>query len=187
MKHPDSIRTQALEIYVEQGPAVAAAETGVPYSTITCWASVEGLRYMSDEKTRDQLYRGAAMRANTAERLLVEANQLLDQLWQPTVEKKAVTVSDGGGCSHVEIVDIELDKPKFADQQKILTTAAIALDKAQLLAGEATEEMTPRMTPERAREALGDEAFATLIRMVKDRRSREFESGAVESAEVKSA
>lgn len=74
----------------------------------------------------------AAKRAQLASDLLDDAARLRQQLWQPAVERKALVVKDSGefAGSHVEIVDVHLDEPTFADKQRIMTMAAIAIDKS---------------------------------------------------------
>ena len=47
-----------------------------------------------------------------------------------------MTVSHGAHKGQkVEIVDIELDKPRYSDQRQIMTAVGIALDKAHHLSG----------------------------------------------------
>jgi hypothetical protein len=70
--------------------------------------------------------------ANASQRLLREA-------FAPHTYREAKVVAGPTGAgSGVEIVDIDLPAPSPADKQKLVTSAAIALDKALLLAGEAT-------------------------------------------------
>jgi hypothetical protein len=72
--------------------------------------------------------------------LLDDAEQLRAQLFAPCVERRAIPVSDGPAIGgHVEIVDVERDRPTFADQKVIAQTIALVLDtSAELLAEEAT-------------------------------------------------
>lgn len=65
--------------------------------------------------------------------LMADAYRLREQLWQPCVEKKAMTVGEGDGLSRVEIVEIELDEPTFADKQRIMVSIGIALDKVMAI------------------------------------------------------
>lgn len=71
-----------------------------------------------------------ARRAELRVQLLDDARRLREQLWKPAKERKAMTVAKGGGVSAVEIIDVELDEPTFADKQRIMTAAAIAIDKS---------------------------------------------------------
>lgn len=72
----------------------------------------------------------AAKRTQLAADLLEDAARLRQQLWEPCVEKKAMVVGDGMGLSHVEIIEIHRDEPPYADKQRIMTMAAIAIDKS---------------------------------------------------------
>lgn len=72
-------------------------------------------------------------------KLIERADHLLDRMVQPHTHIEVKTVSGGkdmGGS--VEIVEVPLSQPVPGDQQRLMTSAAIAIDKIQLLAGEAT-------------------------------------------------
>lgn len=131
----DDQRNQALAVYVTDGPAAAAAATGIPRGTIASWAHRAGVHSVATEKLTTALELQhltlAARRAELAERLYAEAGALLDQLWTPAT----VHSFDKDGGFHTG----ELDEPTFRDKQAIVTSAAILVDKAQLLSGEATE------------------------------------------------
>jgi len=71
-----------------------------------------------------------------SEQLLASADRLHGQLFAPTVQRKAVKVSDGPMMGdRVEIVNIELDEPTFSDKRTIASTIHILVDKALELAG----------------------------------------------------
>ena len=53
-----------------------------------------------------------------------------------------------------------------SDQQRIITTLAIAVDKIQILTGEATERVEHRQVPERTVEA--QEEMDRTLRLVQD-------------------
>lgn len=141
--YTDADKAQALELYRVDGPKAAAATLGIAASTITGWAKAAGVR---TERLENAQARVEARRTDLAARRLALAADLLDdiarfrsQLFAPCVERKALVVSDGAAYgSHVTIVDIDRPKPTFAEQTKIMTSIGIAVDKAQLLAGEAT-------------------------------------------------
>ena len=77
-------------------------------------------------------------KAELVEQFAAEAERLLEQMREPAVEKVVKVVSTGVGVSEAQIVDVELAEPSPGDKQRLMTTAAIAIDKALLLAGEAT-------------------------------------------------
>lgn len=140
--YTDAEKAEALERYRVDGPKAAAAALGISASTITGWAKAAGVR---TERLENAQARVEARRTDLHARRLALAADLLDdiarfrgQLFAPCVERKAMNVSDGPIGSHVEIVDIDRPKPTFAEQTKIMTSIGIAVDKAQLLAGEAT-------------------------------------------------
>lgn len=169
MAHDQATKDRALELYADHGLAHAHRETGVSKSTIRDWAAAtDTSTARADQKTAQataaRLTTVAAKKARLAEDLLADLDRLRLQLFAPCVERKAMTVSDGhleGG--HVEIVDIDLTQPTFADQQKIMTSLAIGVDKVQLLTGEATERtehVAPQRTPEQEQEV------AKVLRLV---------------------
>ncbi len=152
-------KDEALAIYAEHGPAEAAHRTGIPYNTIRQWSRVAGLTAPNykNAATPEHRKRLSILQAETAERLYVEANQLLDKMYEPTVEKKAISYAALGTY---EVAEIERDSPTFSEQKNIMTSAAIAIDKAQLLAGEATDR-SERIDPVKARERV-EKAFDEL-------------------------
>lgn len=96
----------------------------------------------------------AERKAQLAEDLLADAQRLRSQLWAPCVERKPMLV---GIERRVRVVDTKLKQPSFTDQRAIMTSIAIAVDKIQILTGEATERIetiTGR--------TVGDEALAVV-------------------------
>lgn len=143
-RYTDAQRTEALDLYLEHGPAEASRRTGIPAATIRSWASRNDLT-----ETRNATV-GAAVAARKLsfeERRTALAHGLLDdiarlraELFSDCTERKALVVSDGKDAgSHVEIVDIDRTRPTFAEQARIMTAIGIAVDKTQLLSGAATE------------------------------------------------
>lgn len=137
-------RDEIIARAVEVGASDAAKEFGVNPSTVRSWLRREGLTPTIDQRTK----RAAAITLTVAERkarladdLLDDAQRLRAQLFAPTVERKPMNVSDGALGSHVEIVDVDLSHPSFTDQRAIMTSIAIAVDKIQILTGEATERI----------------------------------------------
>lgn len=87
-------------------------------------------------------------RLQMAARLREEVHQLLDRINAPTTYKHVKVVAQGGELGQaVEVVDVELDLPTAGDTKALVTSAAILVDKLQLLTGEATER-TEHMTGE---------------------------------------
>jgi transposase-like protein len=141
----DAIVARALEI----GAAAAAHEHNLNPNTVRSWVRRSGKAPTVEQRTQRTTAAADAILASTAERkarlaedLLDDVQRLRSQLFTPTVERKPVVVSDGArNGSHVEIVDVHLDRPAFADQRQIMTSIAIAVDKIQILTGEATERI----------------------------------------------
>jgi len=67
-----------------------------------------------------------ARRVALEERLLVEAQKIMDQLWTP-----AIVYSFGGQFN--EYAEHELDKPTFSDQKAIMQTASTAITASNKL------------------------------------------------------
>ncbi len=78
-----------------------------------------------------------------AENLLSDAERLRVKLW----EKRTASLLDG--------TPIELSHPEFKDQKDILLSAAIAIDKSQLLAGHATARVET-LEPEQATDRIAE-------------------------------
>lgn len=134
---------EALRLLAEVGKAEASRRTGIPAGTIAAWGSRSGTKAPPaaalQEVNAARLATIAQRKAKLAEELLGDIERMRKQLWQPTVECKAMTVSDGSALgSHIEIAEVRLPQPTFRDQKTIVEAVAIALDKVQLLTGEAT-------------------------------------------------
>ena len=143
-------------------------QTGIPKSTLSGWARDAGLDLArSTEKTVQATKASLEVRrARLASSLMDDADRLRRQLFAPCVEKRAMTVSDGQlRGSHVEVVEIERDQPTFAEQAKIMVSLGIAVDKLQLLTGQATERVehvAPERTPDQEHE------LAQVLELVRD-------------------
>jgi hypothetical protein len=135
-------KQRALELFEAHGPGEASRQTGIPIGTIASWAKRLGRKSVNPERievaiTRQMTF--AERKQSLAESLVADVLRLKAQLFAPTVEKKPMIVSDGQHMgSHIEVAEVELDQPSFADQQRITASMATLLDKAMLLAGEAT-------------------------------------------------
>jgi transposase-like protein len=154
-------RQQALRLLAEVGQSEAARITGIPSGTIASWGTRHGVE--QPPSVRAATAAAAARvrlsvverKAELAEQMLDDARTVLAQLHQPVVERVVKVVSDGKDAgSHAEIVDVHLERPTPADQERIARTVATLVDKVQLLTGEATSrvEQTIGAAPERTPE-----------------------------------
>lgn len=173
--YTDAQKADAVAIYVEHGLAEAHRRTGIPKPTLSSWVTPEERAQISERvtaKTRAaneaRVEDMAARRAQLASDLMGDVNRLRGQLFAPCVERKVVTLA--GSKDEVgtwELVDIDRDQPTFTDQKAIMTTIAIAVDKIQILTGEATERVEHRSVPERTPEQ--EHELDTALRLVRDR------------------
>jgi len=140
--YTDAEKAEALRLYVEVGPNEAGRRTGIDPGGITRWAKAEGLATLTakTETTLSELRaRMELKKARLADGFLDDAEWLRQQIRQPSVEKVVKTVGTGKGMTVTEIVDVEFDEPTAATKKTLLTAAAIAVDKAQILTGGPTE------------------------------------------------
>jgi transposase-like protein len=147
--YTDEQKAEALALYVEHGAAEAARQCGVAKGTIQSWASRAGVATHATENlllaTEQKLADMAKRKAQLASDLLDDIARLRAQLFAPCCERKVVTLGGGMHSSATwEIVDVEHDRPSFADQKACMTSIAIAVDKVQILTGEATERIDHR-------------------------------------------
>ena len=106
-----------------------AKEMGRSKQTISKWAKSLGLSWDRAETAKAAQAKhvdNKARRAALEERLLVEADKVLDQLWQ-----RAIVFNIGG--SENTYTEHELDKPTFGDQKAIVQTVSTALNAAHKL------------------------------------------------------
>lgn len=139
------------------------AETGIPKGTLASWRrrqDEDDRRRMVEEldTPADRAEAAAARRERTraaretlanvsdenrqqlAARLHEEVHGLLDRINAPTVYKHVKVVSMGGDAGSVtEVVDVETDTPNATDTKALVVSAAVLIDKLQLLTGQATE------------------------------------------------
>lgn len=176
--YTDAQKADAVAIYVDTGNLHQAARTcGAAPNSVKNWALAQGhdpevIAARASEKTaaatRARVEDMAARRAQLASDLMGDVNRLRGQLFAPCVERKVVTLA--GSKDEVgtwELVDIDRDQPTFTDQKAIMTTIAIAVDKIQILTGEATERVEHRSVPERTPEQ--EHELDTALRLVRDR------------------
>lgn len=147
-KYSPEVKAEALGLLAEVGKAEAARRTGIPAGTIAAWGSREGVHAPADVSTTA---RGAAetkiatvaeRKARLAEQLLDDIDRLRRDMFAPTLERKPVAVSDGHlRGAHVEIVDVHHATTTPGERKLTMTAIAIAVDKIQILTGEATERI----------------------------------------------
>jgi len=149
-------KAEALRLVAEVGQSEAARRTGIPFGTIASWANRAGV-ISPDVETLTKAARTnqaswATRKVELAHRLTDDLERLRQQLFAPSVERKAISVYRGPAeGSTIEIVDITRDTPTYSDQKAIMTTLAIGVDKVLLMLGEATERietLPPQRTPE---------------------------------------
>lgn len=151
-------KTQALQLYVEHGPAEAERQTAIPRRTISSWARRTGTQPAAPGKMAEAIAASALTleqrKQALAGRLLTEVSLLLDQLHEPVVERKIVTLpgkillapaeGDEGEpvlTSGWTTAEVQRVQPTFAEQKTIMVSAAIAVDKVQVLTGGATHRV----------------------------------------------
>lgn len=160
-RHSQETKDEAIRLQAEVGTVEAARRLGLSTGTVAAWVSRAGQSIPATPAqaaarasiTASVIANTAARRTQIAEALLEDADRLRQQLFAPTIRREVKVVSGGQMREgRVEIVDVELDQPTFADQRHIVASVTGLLDKALLMLGEATERVeqltaTPR-TPE---------------------------------------
>lgn len=130
-----------MQLAVDVGAAEAARRLGLNPNTLRVWVSRAG-RSLASPQTQEAIAVKALSieqrKSRLASDLLDDCQRLREQMFAPCIVKKAMAA---GAMREVEIVEIELEKPTFADQRQIMTTIAIGVDKVQILTGEATERI----------------------------------------------
>lgn len=173
--YTDDERADAVALVLEIGMAAAHERTGIPKPSLSRWLTPEqhtelAQRFQSKTSAATATHAAdmAARRATLASDLLDDVQRLRAQLFAPCVERKVVTLA--GSKDEVgtwELVDIDRDQPTFAEQKAIMTTLAIAVDKVQVLTGEATERIEHRSVPERTPDQ--ERELDATLRLVRDR------------------
>jgi hypothetical protein len=148
-------KEEALGIYVASGPAEASRQTGIPAGLVSKWAQRAGMVSKAAKATSRATETAKANRevrkALLAEALLEDGEKLRKQLWAPAKVHNWGTVSTREGnatTTTTEWQEHEIAEPTFADKRMILQAVATAIDKSQLLAGEATSRSEQVSTTE---------------------------------------
>lgn len=135
----DDVRQRALELYAEIGPTKASAEFGPGgpnKATITKWAKAAGVECQANERT------AAATRARALQ-------------WQ---EERATQANRWGALSALSVEkSIEaVEEGRANDARQLAITGAVAVDKADQLAGVGAGLLGPqRFDPQIVWDALG--------------------------------
>lgn len=133
-----------------------AREFGRAAGTITKIAQAEGLsfdRSATQVATEARRADNAAKRAELIAGMYDDARRLRTQMFAPAVERKAFVVSGGKDAgSMIEVIDIDLEQPTFADKRNIAVSVKVLVDGAKGL--EAVDESG------------GIEAKGMLVRLV---------------------
>ena len=149
MRYTDAEKDAARALCVEIGLGEAHDKLGIPKATLSRWLTPEQAAEMHQrfhhKTSRATEVHALSMEAKKrafAEALMGDLKKLRSQLFAPCVEDKVVTLAGAHGQSATwDIVEVHRDKPTFADQVKILTSIGIAVDKVQILTGEATDRI----------------------------------------------
>lgn len=168
-------KANAVALCIEVGPTEASKRLDIPKSSIASWLTPDDQVVMAERVTaKTRAATEARARQLDAERmalaldLMDDIGRLRAQLFDPCVERKVVTLAGSKDeTGSWEIVDIERDAPTFSDQKAIMTTLAIAVDKVQVLTGEATERIEHRQVPERTPEQ--ERELDRTLSLVRDR------------------
>lgn len=159
-KYTDAQRAQALDLYVEHGPAEAERRTGIPRKTIASWARRAGVQ--SDAPAKTAAATEAAKltleqrKTAMADRVLDEAGRLLDQLFAATVEKRILSRGDDGYV----VATADRAQPTFSDQRHIVWSAAVLIDKAVKLTGGDRLNLSVSSEPDQEVEAVAAEVVS---------------------------
>lgn len=155
MGYTDATKAEAVALYLEHGLAEAQRRTrtderpdGIPKQTMQSWLKNAGhdpaeIAGRTNEKTKAateaRIARMGQDKAALAADLLADLQRLRAQLFAPCTEKRIVTLSGGKDSSATWVVaEAERDQPTFSEQVSILTSIGIAVDKVQILTGDAT-------------------------------------------------
>lgn len=88
-------------------------------------------------------------------------DRLNEQVFSPHRRIEVKVLGLGEGRSEAELVEVEMDEPSPADKKALVTSMAILIDKAQLLAGEATSRTESGPIADRA-------AAEARVRQIRD-------------------
>lgn len=171
MPWTDEQRAEALRLLAEVGPAEAARQTGIPKGTIASWGSRLGVTAVdATTATRAAVEHRVATiaerKAALAEGLMDDIDRLRRDLFAPTVERKVMSVRTGEHLTEAAIVDVHHRTTSAMERKTTMQAIALAVDKVQLLTGEATERVE-----QLGGDAVKERALATVHQLAAKRQA----------------
>ena len=135
MPYTDEEKANALALFEKYGACEAARRTGIERSNLSHMAKAAGVKSKVKDILKETHETNKVLfderKSQLAQGLLDDAERLREQLFAP------ITVYKFGGNKN-EFATAEVDEPSPSDKVKLMTSLAIAVDKIQLLTGEAT-------------------------------------------------
>ncbi len=125
--YTEKARADALRLYVEHGPAEASRRTGIPAATIRKWAEQAG-------------------RASTRSQSAAVACRAARLTWAQRRAEVAVRAGEAAG----EFLERAVGAERPRDARDAMAAFSMAVDKAQLLDGAATERLEVSEDEQRA-------------------------------------
>ncbi len=132
-------RKDAIALYREHGPAEASRRAGIRAATIRSWAARAGVHRSRAKNTRAATEAAAAEVARKREELKLMLVDAAQEMIRRQSEPHVTFVGQFGRRE-------ETEHPPAADCRQYMTSAAIAIDKLELLEGRATGRFDGRMT-----------------------------------------
>lgn len=134
-------------------PEVVAS--GEPQIYESANATPDEMAVNTSKMSEVQLRRWQDRKADLADKFADGAERLYGQLFAPHTLKEVKTVGIGKGEQDLRMVEVMLTEPSPADKKNLALTLAILVDKASLLAGDATQRVeTSSLTKDQVAERL---------------------------------
>lgn len=132
-------KTEALQLYVDHGPAEASRSTGIPAKTIASWAGRSGMQTdaasNTEHATRTAAASIATRKAALAQALLDDIDMLRGRMRAAHIERKIVTLSGGLHDQGTwKVAEVEHPSIPTGDLKALVTSVAILVDKVNVLA-----------------------------------------------------
>lgn len=135
----DEDRAQIIRLHAEgKGRNEIARLTGRAQRTVSVICAEEGLVFdasMTEDATRHRVAQLAALRADTAVDLHLDALRLTQQMWEPA------TIYNFGGKDNT-YRDKQVNEPPSGDKKNLMSAAGIALEKSLRLVPPADDSGT---------------------------------------------
>lgn len=113
-------------------------DRGEPQIYEKAGAPVEEMAANTDKLTESRRRRWEDQKRDLAAMCADGAQRVFAQIFEPHTLKEVKTVGMGNGVQELRMVEIPLKEPTPAEKKALATTMAILIDKASLLAGDAT-------------------------------------------------